>query len=166
MIMRVRRHRFVRIGADERPVFLTGDLGQFTADECLIHLGRKDFQVKIRGYRVELGEIEHALAAAPGVLDAVSWIVKNRRGEDQLVAYVLMQESGTFDRQRVEAYLEARLPDYMVPRQYVVLDRFPVVPTGKIDRQALPNPFEANDAARKAGSRARGVRGTADRDHL
>jgi amino acid adenylation domain-containing protein len=136
------RSKFIHVDSDELPVYLTGDLGRLEPDGCLIHLGRIDFQVKIRGYRVELAEVDHVLAAAPGVADCAAWVVKNRLGEDQLVGYVVLKTPGRFDQPAVEKYLESRLPDYMVPRYYVVLESFPTLPTGKVDRKGLPNPFE------------------------
>lgn len=143
------RGKFVRLDTDETPVYLTGDLGRLEPDGCLIHVGRKDFQVKIRGYRVELAEVDHALAAAPGVADGATWVVKNRLGEDQLVGYVITKEASQFSQQDVEKHLESRLPDYMVPRHYVVLDGFPTLPTGKTDRKGLPNPFEGAEPRAK-----------------
>jgi acyl-coenzyme A synthetase/AMP-(fatty) acid ligase len=136
------RTKFIQPNGDRRPVYLTGDLGRLEPDGCLIHLGRIDFQVKIRGYRVELAEIDLVLAGAPGVADCAAWVVKNQLGEDQLVGYVVLQSPGQFNQREVEGYLESRLPDYMVPRQYVMLESFPTLPTGKVDRKGLPNPFE------------------------
>jgi amino acid adenylation domain-containing protein len=134
--------KFIHVDSDPVPVYLTGDLGRLEPDGCLIHLGRIDFQVKIRGYRVELAEVDHVLAAAPGVADCAAWVAKNRLGDDQLVGYVVLKTPGRFDQPAVEKYLESRLPDYMVPRQYVILESFPTLPTGKVDRQGLPNPFD------------------------
>jgi sugar O-acyltransferase (sialic acid O-acetyltransferase NeuD family) len=134
--------KFIRTDPNGPPVYLTGDLGKIEPDGCLIHLGRKDSQVKIRGYRVELAEVDHALAAAPGIADAAAAVVKNRLDEDQLVGYVVLEDPAHFNQQAVESYLESRLPDYMAPRHYVVLDRLPTLPTGKTDRRGLPNPFE------------------------
>jgi sugar O-acyltransferase (sialic acid O-acetyltransferase NeuD family) len=135
------KSKFVQIGDDRKPVYLTGDLGKIEPDGCLIHLGRKDFQVKIRGYRVELAEVEHVLSAALGVADSAAWVVKNRLGEDQLVGYVVLKDPGQFNQLEVEKYLESRLPDYMVPRRYVIMDSFPTLPTGKVNRKELPNPL-------------------------
>jgi sugar O-acyltransferase (sialic acid O-acetyltransferase NeuD family) len=145
------RNKFAPIDADGVPVYFTGDLGKLEPDGCLIHLGRKDSQVKIRGYRVELAEIDNVLAAAPGVADSAASVVKDRQGQDRLIGYVILKESGQFNREAVEKALEARLPDYMVPRHYVVLDAFPSLPTGKVDRNALPNPFDAPEAAPGSG---------------
>jgi len=142
--------KFVEIDGDERPVYLTGDLGRLEPDGCLIHLGRKDSQVKLRGCRVELAEIDHSVSAAPGVADSAASVVKNRLGEDQLVGYVVLREPGRFRPQEVEKYLESRLPGYMVPRHWVVLDSLPTLPTGKIDRKGLPDPFRAEPLSRPA----------------
>jgi len=139
--------KFVTVGNDDTPVYLTGDLGRLEPDGCLIHLGRKDFQIKLRGYRVELAEVEHVLARATGVVDAAAWVVKNRLGDDQLVGYVLLGQGVQFDQQQIEKHMELHVPDYMVPRNYVVLDSFPVLPTGKVDRKGLPNPFETKEFA-------------------
>ena len=135
------RQKYVRLNGETTPVYLTGDLGRLEPDGCLIHLGRKDFQIKIRGYRIETTEVEHVLTAAPGVADSVVWVATNQIGEDQLVGYVVPSTSETFDQVAVERHLESRLSDYMVPRHYVVLDALPTLPTGKVDRKALPNPF-------------------------
>lgn len=141
--------KFIRLDSDPVPVYLTGDLGRVEPDGCLIHLGRIDFQVKIRGYRVELAEVDHVLSTAPGVADCAAWVVKNRLGEDQLVGYVVPQVPGQFAQQQVEQYLESRVPDYMVPRRYVLLEALPTLATGKIDRQGLPNPFTQAEVVRE-----------------
>jgi amino acid adenylation domain-containing protein len=144
------RSKFIRLDSDPVPVYLTGDLGTVEPDGCLIHLGRIDFQVKIRGYRVELAEVDHVLSAAPGVADCAAWVVKNRLGDDQLVGYVVPRTPGQLDQPTVERYLESRVPDYMVPRHYVLLESLPTLPTGKVDRKGLPNPFEQVEPTMKA----------------
>ncbi len=135
------RSKFVKVGEDETPVYLTGDLGKLEPDGCLIHLGRKDFQVKLRGYRVELAEVDQILSSAPGIADSAAWIAKNQLENDQLIGYVVLKHGARFDQREVEIFMESRLPDYMVPRHYVVLDSLPILPTGKVDRKGLPNPF-------------------------
>lgn len=142
--------KFIRMDGDETPVYLTGDLGKLEPDGCLIHLGRKDLQVKIRGCRIEAAEVEHALTTAPGVADSAVWIAKNRLDEDQLVGYVVLKSSAHFDQRAVEEHLKSCLPDYMVPRHYVVLDVLPTLPTGKVDRRTLPNPFNRTESKAKA----------------
>ena len=135
------RTKFIRLGGDDTPVYLTGDLGKFEPDGCLMHLGRKDFQLKIRGCRIEVAEVEHALTAVPGIADSAVWVAPNRLGESQLVGYIVPKAPGEFDQQAAEEHLRLRLPDYMVPRHYVTLDALPTLPAGKVDRNALPNPF-------------------------
>jgi sugar O-acyltransferase (sialic acid O-acetyltransferase NeuD family) len=144
------KSKFVRIGTDNMPVYLTGDLGRVEPDGCLIHLGRKDFQVKIRGCRVEVAEIEQVLTCAPGIADAAVWVAKNRLGEDQLVAYIVVSAIGRFNQQEVEYHLASRLPIYMVPKHYVIMDALPMLPTGKLNRKALTNPFERSLAPARA----------------
>jgi sugar O-acyltransferase (sialic acid O-acetyltransferase NeuD family) len=133
--------RFIRMPGDDTPVYLTGDLGKFDESGCLTHLGRKDFQFKIRGCRVELAEIDQALLSAPGVQDAITWVHKNRRGEDELIGYIVPRRGTTFRQERMEDHLRSRLPAYMIPRRYVRMEELPMLPTGKTDRKSLPDPF-------------------------
>lgn len=135
------KSKFIRKGEDDIPVYLTGDLGRVDESGCLIHLGRKDFQLKIRGCRVELSEIDQQLSTAPDVADAITWVAKNRRGEDELVGYIVQKDGSRANTRTIEEYLRTHLPGYMVPRHYVCLDSIPMLPTGKTDRSALPNPF-------------------------
>jgi sugar O-acyltransferase (sialic acid O-acetyltransferase NeuD family) len=133
--------KFIRIGSDDVPVYLTGDLGRLEKDGCLIHLGRKDFQFKIRGCRIEPAEIEEILIRVPGVADCVCWYAANRAGENELVGYVVPNLHEEFSQREAENRLEEQLPGYMVPRTYVLLDSLPALPNGKANRKALPNPF-------------------------
>jgi sugar O-acyltransferase (sialic acid O-acetyltransferase NeuD family) len=134
--------KFIRCGGDRADTYLTGDLGKLEMDGCLIHLGRKDSQIKLRGFRIEVAEVEQALTGAPGVADCVCKVAKNRAGEGQLVGYVVPRAQNRFSQREVERYLDTRLPSYMVPRTYSILESLPTLPTGKVDRNALPNPFE------------------------
>lgn len=142
------RQKFVHLDGDSVPVYLTGDLGRLEPDGCLMHGGRKDSQVKIRGYRVELAEVDHVLSSAPGVADSATAVVKNRMGADQLVGYIVLAGGDHFRQREVAQHVSSRLPDYMVPREYVVMNSLPTLPAGKIDRNALPNPFQAPEVAR------------------
>jgi thioesterase domain-containing protein/acyl carrier protein len=126
-------------GGGER-TFLTGDLGLLQPDGCLVHLGRKDAQVKVRGQRVELAEIEEALLALPVVKEAVVVSREARPGEVQLVAYVVPATDPAPTTTALRRALAARLPDYMVPPRFVMVDRLPLTPTGKLNRRALPTP--------------------------
>ncbi|ONM45948.1 non-ribosomal peptide synthetase, partial [Nocardia donostiensis] len=110
----------------------------------LDYLGRTDFQVKVRGLRIELGEIESALSAMPTVAQAVVLVRNDDRTGDQLVAYLIADPDRVIDIESVKLELGQRLPAYMVPSAFVVLDEFPLNASGKLDRKALPAPvFEA-----------------------
>ncbi len=129
-------------------IYRTGDLARWREDGNLELLGRVDFQVKIRGHRIELGEIEAALREHDGVQEAVLMARERPGGDKQLVAYVLAAYDGAGAARAASAgianelrsLLEARLPSYMVPAAFVVLDQFPLNPNGKINRRALPEP--------------------------
>ncbi|MFF4139228.1 amino acid adenylation domain-containing protein [Streptomyces mirabilis] len=128
-------------GAPGTRMYRTGDLARWNADGQLEYAGRSDHQVKIRGFRIEPGEIEAALTACVGVSQAVVISRESPGAGRQLVGYVTLQGSDdevTPDRLREE--LAGRLPDYMVPSAFVVLDRMPLAPNGKLDRSALPEP--------------------------
>ncbi|WP_433711876.1 non-ribosomal peptide synthase/polyketide synthase [Nocardia sp. CA-084685] len=123
---------------DGARMYRTGDLVTWRADGVLEYVGRTDFQVKLRGLRIELGEIEAALTA----LDPIAQAVVVLRDEQQLVAYVVAETQ--VDSDALKAALSRQLPAYMVPSAFVVLDEFPLNPSGKLDRKALPAPvFEA-----------------------
>jgi amino acid adenylation domain-containing protein len=122
-------------------IFRTGDLGRINSDGCLYHLGRKDFLVKIRGFRIELEEIEAILGRHPDLRESVV-VVDERDGlEKRLIAYyVPSTQRQVPSRDELRAFLEERLPDYMIPAIFVLLDEMPLTPTGKVNRRALPKP--------------------------
>jgi amino acid adenylation domain-containing protein len=120
-------------------LYRTGDLVRRRLDGALDFLGRIDHQVKVRGFRIELGEIESALLAQPGVQAAVVMTGEDAAGGTRLVAYVASsgQEATA---QGLRLALQKRLPEPMVPSAFVLLDRMPLTPNGKVDRKALPAP--------------------------
>ncbi|MER7166290.1 amino acid adenylation domain-containing protein, partial [Micromonospora sp. NPDC000207] len=122
-------------------LYRSGDLARRRPGGGMEFLGRIDHQVKIRGYRVELGEIEAALTALPGVRDAVVVLREDTPGDRRLTAYLVAGDDPLLLRpSRVRAELTRTLPDYMVPTAFVPLTRIPLTVNGKLDRAALPTP--------------------------
>jgi hypothetical protein len=119
-------------------MYKTGDLGRWLPDGTIEFLGRNDFQVKIRGFRVELGEIEAVLTQHPGVREAAV-VLDETDGDKWLVAYIVPGPS-TPSTAELRTYLGGKLPDYMLPSVFVVLEAMPLTPHGKVDRSALPAP--------------------------
>lgn len=120
--------------------YWTGDLGRIDEHGCLFHLGRKDFQVKIRGLRIELGEIESVLMEHEDIKEAVVKVYDRPGYEKRLVAYLVpdnQRPKPTSEELRI--YLKKKVPDYMVPSFYVMLDAMPLTATGKINRRLLPS---------------------------
>ena len=120
-------------------MYKTGDLVRYRPDGNVEFLGRNDFQVKIRGMRVELGEIEVELKRHPGVRD-VAVVMHKDAQESRLIAYVEFHAGQTVNSKELRDFLHERLPDHMVPAVFVPLEAFPLTPSGKIDRRALPEP--------------------------
>ena len=126
--------------APGKRMYRTGDLARYQPDGNIECLGRTDHQVKIRGYRIELGEIESVLESHPGVRQAVAVAREDGLGGKRLVAYVVPAENTPPDRAELYSLLKQKLPDYMIPADYVALDSIPVTPNGKVDRLALRAP--------------------------
>ncbi|HBO2455356.1 non-ribosomal peptide synthase/polyketide synthase [Pseudomonas aeruginosa] len=121
--------------AGER-MYRTGDLARYRADGVIEYAGRIDHQVKLRGLRIELGEIEARLLEHPWVREAAVLAVDGR----QLVGYVVLESEGGDWREALAAHLTTSLPEYMVPAQWLALERMPLSPNGKLDRKELPAP--------------------------
>ncbi len=117
-------------------LYKTGDLTRYLTDGTIEFVGRRDYQVKIRGFRIELGEIESVLSEHSAVRDAVV-VAREEAGEKRLVAYVTSDRPGELGRE-LRQFASQRLPDYMIPSTFAVLDSFPLTPNGKVNRQALP----------------------------
>ena len=124
---------------DSDRLYKTGDLVRYLPDGNIEFLGRIDNQVKIRGIRIELGEIESVLTQHPQVKRTIVIPREDRPGDRRLVAYVVTsQEQTTIDELR--SFLKKRLPEYMMPSAFVLLETIPLTPNGKVDRRALPSP--------------------------
>ncbi len=120
-------------------MYRTGDLVRYLKDGNLEYLGRMDHQIKLRGFRIEPGEIEAALSRHPAVQQCVVAAREDTPGDTRLVAYLVARDEAP-KREDLRAHLKAKLPDYMVPSHFVLLDKLPLTPNGKIDRKALPVP--------------------------
>ncbi len=129
-------------GGDER-IYLTGDLGRMSEDGCFELVGRKDFQVKVRGYRVEIGEVEMRLRDHAAIKGAVVTVREAPSGDKRLVAYFVPTGNPGPNISEMRSFLKEKLPDYMIPSAFVMLDTMPRTPTGKVDRKALPPPGNA-----------------------
>ncbi|QLE49536.1 amino acid adenylation domain-containing protein [Nostoc sp. C057] len=119
-------------------LYKTGDLVRYRADGTIEFLGRIDHQVKVRGFRIELGEIEALLNQHPEVQTSVVVIQGDEPSDRRLVAYVVLQCDRVVAISELSRFLEKKLPSYMIPRAFVILEALPLTPNGKIDRRALP----------------------------
>jgi nonribosomal peptide synthetase DhbF len=120
--------------------YRSGDRVRRLASGELEYLGRVDHQVKVRGFRIEPGEVEAAVAAHPAVRQALVLAREDRPGDRQLVAYVVAADGGAVEPRGLREWTAERVPDYMVPAAFVVLETIPLTPNGKVDRRALPPP--------------------------
>jgi len=130
-------------------MYRTGDLARFLADGRIECLGRVDHQVKVRGFRVELGEVESAVAGHPAVKETVVFAEEVGAGDTRLVAYVVYQPGESLTASELRKLVRETLPEYMVPSFFVKLDRIPLTPNGKVNRRALPGPFQGAGAERE-----------------
>ncbi|MDF5706497.1 MAG: amino acid adenylation domain-containing protein [Nostoc sp. S4] len=120
-------------------LYKTGDLGRYLPDGNIQYVGRADYQVKIRGYRIEIGEIENVLSTHPQVREAVVITHSDRVAQKQLIAYITYSsEKPTLNNLR--DFVKEKLPDFMIPAAFVMLETLPLTPNGKVDRKALPAP--------------------------
>jgi hypothetical protein len=121
-------------------LFRTGDLARYRPDGNLEFLGRIDDQVKIRGVRIEPGEVQAALRQHPSVEAALVLVREDPRGVKRLVAYLAVASDKPADTRALRQFLAQRLPDYMIPSAFVVMDSLPLTASGKVDRGRLPTP--------------------------
>lgn len=128
----------------ERRMYLTGDLGRFSSQGCLEYLGRLDSMVKIRGQRVETAEVELAILECGLAREAVVTARPDRNGENRLVAYLVPPDGGFLGASQARQRLAEKLPAYMLPPAFILMDKFPQLPFGKIDLHALPDPAETS----------------------
>ena len=137
-------------------LYKTGDLARYLPDGNIEFMGRSDHQVKVRGFRIELGEIEAVLSQYSAVREAIALVREDNPGDKRLVAYIVANsELKTQDSELINnlrCYLKQKLPQYMIPSAFVLLESLPLTPNGKIDRRSLREPdtntaeFESNFA--------------------
>ncbi|MCC5648475.1 amino acid adenylation domain-containing protein [Nostoc sp. XA013] len=121
-------------------IYKTGDLARYLPNGELEYIGRIDNQAKLRGFRIELGEIEAAINQYPSVSTSVVVIRQDESANQSLVAYVTLHSGQTLAIPELRHFLESKLPNYMIPSAFVVLEALPLTPNGKVDRRALPAP--------------------------
>ncbi len=117
-------------------LYKTGDLGKWLPNGTIEFVGRKDDQVKINGHRIELKEIEHQLRSIDDITEAVVLVNNKENGEKELIAYLVSKVN--FTSSDIRTYLLSKLPDYMIPVNYILLDSLPLTPSGKVDKKSLP----------------------------
>lgn len=129
-------------GTKQDFIYKTGDLGRWLADGTIEFLGRIDHQVKIRGFRIELGEIEALLTQHPAVRETVVIAREDKDSPEnkRLVAYVVSQTEVVGVQHNLRCFMQEKLPEYMIPSAFVVLEALPLTPSGKVDRRSLPAP--------------------------
>ncbi|MEG4350111.1 amino acid adenylation domain-containing protein [Microcoleus sp. LAD1_D3] len=124
-------------------LYKTGDLTRYRPDGNIEYVGRIDNQVKIRGFRIELAEIEAVLSQHPAVRESAVLVWFGANARKRLVAYVVpdaQEQNSSLSSSELRQFLQERLPEYMVPSAFVLLEKLPLTPNGKIDRKALPAP--------------------------
>jgi amino acid adenylation domain-containing protein len=135
--------KFIRDPFSDDPearLYKTGDLVRYREDGNIEFLGRIDHQVKVRGFRIELGEIEAVLRQHADVQEAVALARDDLPGGRGLVGYVMPRDSAELQVGELRGFLRKKLPEYMVPSFFMTMEHFPLTPSGKVDRQALPAP--------------------------
>ncbi|MEE8586119.1 MAG: non-ribosomal peptide synthase/polyketide synthase, partial [Acidobacteriota bacterium] len=134
-------------------LYRSGDLARHREDGLIDFLGRSDFQVKLRGFRIELGEIEAVLMEHPGVAQSVAVVRQDAPGQKRLTAYAVPspnagEKEGRITSDGLRDFLMERLPAFMVPSAFVLLESIPLTPSGKMDRRALPAPEKPTPSRR------------------
>ncbi|MDZ8186464.1 MAG: amino acid adenylation domain-containing protein [Nostoc sp. ChiSLP02] len=125
-------------------LYKTGDLVRYLDNGNIEYLGRIDNQIKIRGFRIELGEIEAALSQHPAVRETVVVVREDVPAHKYLVAYIVANQDLATTSSELRSFLKEKLPNYMIPGAFAILDALPLTPNGKVDRRSLPTPQTAH----------------------
>ena len=120
--------------------FFTGDLGCFRNDGCLEYLGRKDHRAKVRGHHIEIEAIENSIFLHPSVKDTVVNVIEDENSNSIIVAYIVPKNKEHTEISTIRNKISKKLPSYMLPSKYVILDSLPTTKNGKIDYSKLPKP--------------------------
>lgn len=134
------RDRFIANPFGAGTLYKTGDLVRWRSDNALEYLGRDDGQIKIHGQRVELGEIEKQIEALPGITSAVILAQPGNAGGQTLHAYFIPKAGQPYDLPQLTSALARSLPRHMLPSTMTSMERFPMLPNGKLDRRSFPQP--------------------------
>lgn len=126
-----------------KKMYRTGDVVKWLPDGNIEFLGRIDHQVKIRGYRIELKEIENVLLKHEKIKDSIVWVWEKENKDKYLCGYVVKDDELT--HREIKEYLTKELPEYMIPTYFMDMESIPLTPNGKIDRKALPKPYNSNN---------------------
>ena len=129
-------------GTPER-YYCTGDLARYNSFGEIVYVGRLDSQVKIRGFRIEPEEIESALKHYKNIKESVVMVREDTPGDKRLAAYIIAGNNQQIEISKLRKFLRTKVPEYMVPSAFVFIDKFPVNAGGKIDRKALPVPYDS-----------------------
>jgi len=135
--------KFIASPFDHKPgarLYKTGDIARYLSDGSIEYLGRNDHQVKIRGFRIELGEIEAVLGTHPAVHECVVVVQADASGNKYIIAYIVLEGEQMPGGDELRTLLKQKLPEYMIPSTFMILDALPLSPNGKLDRNALPAP--------------------------
>jgi aspartate racemase len=125
-------------------LYKTGDLVRYLPDGNIEYLGRIDNQVKIRGFRIELGEIETVLGQHPAIRETLVVVREDVPGDKRLVAYLIPKQEPALTISELRHFLKEKLPNYMIPSAFVMLESIPLTPNDKVDYRALPAPNQVN----------------------
>lgn len=136
------KERFLPDLYSDGKMYRTGDLGRWLPDGNIEFLGRIDHQVKVRGFRIELSEIEKCILDYPDVSE-VTVAAKSDNNSNYLCAYCVCPD--TTDENSIRRYLESKLPDYMIPKYIMKVEKIPKTPNGKVDKKSLPEPIRTTE---------------------
>ncbi|MEJ2444811.1 MAG: amino acid adenylation domain-containing protein, partial [Exilibacterium sp.] len=125
-------------------LYRSGDLARYLPDGNIEYIGRMDYQVKVRGFRIELGEIESVLNLQPSIREVCVVVYESQQKDKYLVAYLVCRNNGDLNKKALKDTLGLKLPDYMIPNIFIILDQLPLTHNGKVDRKALPVPNESS----------------------